>query len=62
MNKKELTRLNRIMRKPRRTCMTMHHCELCNQPIMAGERYHDGGYGMRAHTQCVVKMCEQTGT
>ncbi len=55
------SRLIKLARKPIRVCHTLHHCELCNQPIKAGEQYHDGGYGMRAHEVCVRKMLEQTG-
>lgn len=52
------TRLEKIAAKPIRKCMTMHHCELCNQDIRMYETYHDGGYNMRAHTKCVSKMME----
>uniref|UniRef100_A0A6H1Z947 Uncharacterized protein n=1 Tax=viral metagenome TaxID=1070528 RepID=A0A6H1Z947_9ZZZZ len=40
---------------PIRTCQTLHHCEVCGEPIMAGERYHDGGPGRRAHTDCAKR-------
>ena len=53
--------IKRILGKKIRTCTTLHHCELCNQVIMAGERYHDGGYGRRIHAQCMVKYCMEEG-
>ena len=40
---------------PVRTCQTLHHCAVCDEPIMAGERYHDGGYNRRAHTDCAMR-------
>lgn len=36
-----------------RTCRTLHHCVACNRDIKSGERYHDGGYGLRSHVKCV---------
>lgn len=41
-------------RYPRRTCRTLHHCKLCDTHITLGEAYFDGGYGKRAHVECVV--------
>lgn len=38
-----------------RTCQTLHHCEVCGEAIMAGERYHDGGAGRRAHVHCAME-------
>jgi hypothetical protein len=38
---------------PIRRCQTLHFCELCRANIHNGERYHDGGYGRRAHVKCV---------
>lgn len=35
-----------------RTCKTLHYCAVCNNDILPGERYHDGGYGRRAHIDC----------
>ena len=40
---------------PVRTCQTLHHCAVCNEPIMAGERYHDGGEPRRAHIDCAKR-------
>jgi len=37
-----------------RTCYTMHVCAVCNKTIHMGERYHDGGHGRRAHTDCAI--------
>ena len=55
------TRLERIAEKKIRVCRSMHHCDLCNKDILNGQKYHDGGYGMRAHVDCVVLMRIQTG-
>lgn len=35
-----------------RTCNSMHECCLCESTITLGQRYHDGGYGKRAHVEC----------
>lgn len=37
-----------------RQCTTVHGCALCDRDIMRGDRYHDGGYGRRAHVSCVM--------
>jgi hypothetical protein len=39
-----------------RTCYTMHFCEICRNAISLGEIYFDGGYGRRAHVECVEKQ------
>jgi hypothetical protein len=31
----------------------MHSCLLCGRAIAVDERYFDGGYGRRAHVECV---------
>ncbi len=36
-----------------RTCYSLHECALCGSLIRLGERYKDGGYGRRAHDDCV---------
>lgn len=36
-----------------RKCHSLHHCEICDEDITHGEQYHDGGYGKRAHKDCV---------
>ena len=36
-----------------RTCLSLHHCEICQHDIVVGQSYHDGGYGRRAHVECV---------
>lgn len=41
---------------PLRRCLTMHTCELCDKGIKLGENYRDGGYGRRAHQECVYKV------
>ena len=38
---------------PKRRCQTMHVCQICKKPIHTLEKYYDGGYGKRAHIQCV---------
>jgi len=40
---------------PRRTCRTLHHCEVCKQQITDGQTYYDGGWNRRAHMTCVIK-------
>jgi len=37
-----------------RRCRTLHECRVCGDTIVDGEEYHDGGYGRRAHVECVV--------
>ena len=39
----------------KRHCYTLHECALCGEDILLGEFYYDGGYGRRAHEQCVEK-------
>lgn len=36
-----------------RTCQTLLECAVCGGRILLGQTYHDGGYGRRAHTDCV---------
>lgn len=38
---------------PVRTCYSLHTCKVCGQPITIGQLYHDGGYGRRAHVDCL---------
>jgi len=38
-----------------RNCLYLHKCAVCGEMIFAGERYHDGGYGRRAHTDCAMR-------
>jgi len=42
-----------------RICSTMHECCVCKQKIMLGDRYHDGGYGRRAHDYCARKQTNE---
>jgi hypothetical protein len=44
--------LNSLALAPLRTCRTLHHCCLCDKPIMFGEQYRDCGYRRRAHQTC----------
>ncbi len=39
--------------KPLRVCQTMHECCLCRKTIQYGDQYRDGGYGRRAHVECL---------
>jgi hypothetical protein len=44
--------LNSLALKPKRTCRTLHCCQLCACEIRLGDEYRDGGYGRRAHEYC----------
>ena len=44
--------IKKIMEKPKRTCQTMHECDLCLKTIHCGEEYFDGGIGNRIHVKC----------
>ena len=46
---------DRLSQKIQRTCRYLNHCRLCDKPITFGQRYHDGGFGNRAHVECVVE-------
>lgn len=53
------------LRRKLRCCYSLHECQLCGQPIKLGEYYRDGGYGRRAHNDCidkthVCKDCDET--
>ena len=37
---------------PKRTCYSMHYCEVCDSTIHAMQEYYDGGYGKRCHVAC----------
>lgn len=50
---KDIKLIRKILKKPIRTCYTMHECFLCKKTISCGERYYDGGYGKRAHYACI---------
>ena len=39
-----------------RRCLSLHHCEVCDKPIVPNDLYHDGGYHRRAHVACVDTM------
>jgi hypothetical protein len=52
-------RIAKLVKKPIRTCRSLHFCELCGKSITLGERYHDGGYGYRAHVECVAAREER---
>lgn len=47
--------LEKVRGYPVRLCYSLHHCFLCDQGIIQGESYYDGGYGLRAHVVCVQK-------
>ena len=38
---------------PIRRCNSMHRCCRCGENICLGHEYYDGGYGRRAHVNCV---------
>lgn len=38
---------------PLRSCLSLHHCEICNEDIVLGQAYYDGSYRHRAHVDCV---------
>lgn len=44
-----------LAQKPKRVCRTMHECCLCGETIHNRHEYFDGGYGRRAHVECVRK-------
>ena len=44
---------------PIRTCMTMHHCQICQKTIRMGEFYYDGGLSRRVHTVCADNIKEK---
>lgn len=46
---------SRAKRYPLRTCLYLNHCALCDGDITDGQRYYDGGYGRRAHVECVER-------
>lgn len=35
-----------------RRCYSVHECCFCDQNIVSGQRYYDGGHGKRAHVSC----------
>ena len=43
-----------LVRKPVRKCQTMHECCVCRTTIHRGDYYYDGGYGRRAHVNCLA--------
>lgn len=48
-----------VRTKPIRTCRTMHACCACDKVIQDGQKYHDGGYGKRAHVECLNRITEE---
>jgi hypothetical protein len=44
---------------PLRCCRSLHTCALCESDIRLGEMYFDGGYGRRAHEDCVLPPSEK---
>lgn len=49
-------KLARWQKRKIRTCRWLNHCRLCGRDITEGQRYHDGGYGCRAHVDCVTAI------
>ena len=50
------------LRRKLRYCYSLHECELCDRPITLGQYYRDGGYGKRAHDDCVGKKILESKT
>lgn len=46
---------NRLYLKPMRVCQSLHSCVLCGEDITLGQEYRDGGYGARAHKECITR-------
>jgi len=42
-----------LAKRPVRICRTLHHCAICQTEIIIGQKYYDGGYGRRAHKNCL---------
>jgi hypothetical protein len=38
-----------------RTSMYGDQCGICGGRIAVGDKYHDGGYGRRAHLECAKR-------
>lgn len=38
---------------PKRICRSLHHCAVCDHPILDRQEYYDGGYNRRCHVFCV---------
>ncbi len=45
-----------------RICRSVHECALCGQDLTYGRDYHDGGYGRRAHVECVKALAPHDGS
>ena len=43
-----------------RICRWLNHCKICNKDITDGQQYRDGGYGRRAHEDCVDGLIHPT--
>lgn len=52
--------LAKWLRRKLRYCYSVHSCVLCGKDIRLGEFYRDGGYGRRAHDECVAKAAINT--
>lgn len=44
--------LNSLSLAPKRTCKSLHYCELCACEIRNGQEYRDRGVDRRAHEEC----------
>ena len=44
----------KLSTKPVRCCQSMHECCVCMGTIRLGQFYYDGGFGRRAHVECIV--------
>jgi hypothetical protein len=43
-----------LANKTIRKCHTMHECCVCRLTIHLDDHYYDGGYGRRAHVNCLA--------
>jgi hypothetical protein len=49
--------VNKLALLPASVCkLPMHSCVFCGQDILAGERYHNGGYAHRGHSDCLKEV------
>lgn len=44
---------DKFRKYPLRRCQSLHECAACEGAIYYGDQYFDGGYGRRAHYECV---------
>lgn len=44
---------------PLRVCRWMNECRVCGRVISSGQKYYDGGHGIRAHKMCADDVCTE---